>query len=77
MELLPLINEKDEVVGSCTKEEVFLARYHPRMGEVILNEEQIKGVWVGKEKLITGYRAHISRFSVPFRLTCEKLLDIS
>ena len=56
--------------------EIFLANYSPRMGEIILNEEQVKGVWLSKKRLAAIYQSGASRFSVPFRLTCEKLLNI-
>ena len=85
-ELLPVINDRDEIIGSCSKEEahakgllhrlsaeVFKTRYAPHMGGIKLNEEQVKGLWLTHERLQELYRSDLERFSVPSRLTCEKL----
>ena len=51
--------------------EVHRALYHPSMGAVRMNDEQIKEEWLSEAELAAIYKSTPERISGPLRMTCR------
>jgi isopentenyldiphosphate isomerase len=62
-----------EYPGKKVKErfEIYLAKYNPEMGRIILNEEQINEQWLTKEELMNIYKNTPQKLSAPLKQSLE------
>lgn len=60
--------------GENARFEVFGLGYRAAMGKVLLNGEQVKARWLGKDDLLELYRKAPHKLSLPLSMTCHTIL---
>lgn len=53
--------------------EIYRVRYTPEMGEIVLNEENVKPQWFGEEELKAIYTNEPQRLSANLKLTLKRI----
>ena len=65
-----------KVINVKERFEVFITRYHPKMGIIRLNDEQVDEKWLSKEELKKLFKESPQKFSYPLSLTCKDILKL-